>query len=296
MSSLFPSRLTRTLQVLRSKSTIKILLTICLYIIVIGLIWWVIPEYYYVDWIVGFRPAVRRLFTLKSPYLDGGIYNPPWAFIFLIPYAILPPKIGAILLSISTLFAMAFIVRQLGGNAIQMIVFLTIPQFAIKTITNPNIDFLAAFGFILPPQIGLLFLAIKPQIGIGVAIFWFIEAIRRGGMKEVVRVFAPVTIALLISFVVFGPYYLGAQTLILNDEVWWNYGLWPYVVPIGFSLIGLALRKHQLGFSIASSPFLSPYVASYSWPYAVLGLIKYPIEYLASSAGLWVIYVYLRFQ
>ena len=267
---------------------------IVLYIILIFLLWKFIPGHYYVDWIIGLRSATWKILSLRSPYTISGIYNPPWTFIPLIPLALLPPRLGAVLLSLLSFFSIIFIARKLGANLLQMVFFLAIPQFAFKAITNPNIDFLAAFGFILPPQIGLFFLAMKPQIGVAVAVFWLVESWRSGGWKKVLRVFAPVSIAFLLSFVIFGPYFMGAGYLVSSEEVWWDYKLWPFGIPIGFALLTLAVRKKIMGLSITASPFFSPYVASYSWPYALLGLFAYPIEYFVVYVGYWVVYLYMR--
>jgi len=57
---------------------------------------------------------------------------------------------------------------------------------------------------VLPPVVGLFFIAVKPQVGIAVAIFWFVEAARRGGGREVVKVFAPIAVALAAPLAVFG--------------------------------------------------------------------------------------------
>ncbi|MFN8462081.1 MAG: hypothetical protein U0X93_09975 [Anaerolineales bacterium] len=58
-------------------------------------------------------------------------------------------------------------------------------------------------GFVLPPQVGLILLAIKPQVGIGLGLYWFITIWKYKGLKEVAMAFAPVTILLLVSFVIY---------------------------------------------------------------------------------------------
>src|SRR5690606_38971700 len=67
-----------------------------------------------------------------------------------------------------------------------------------------NIDWLPLVGFVLPPQIGLFFILIKPQMGLAVALFWLVEAWREGGLREVIRVFGPVGAALALSLALYG--------------------------------------------------------------------------------------------
>lgn len=272
----------------------KFILIIPLYAIIIFILWRTFPEEYYVDWIYAFRPAVWEILSWRSPYNVQGVYNPPWTFIPLIPLAILPPKWGGIILSLISLFALLFIAIRLGANRYVALSFLLIPQIAFKTISNPNIDFLAAIGFILPPQIGLFFLAMKPQIGIAVAIFWFIESWRDGGWKQVVRIFSPISIALLISIIMYGPYFVNAVHLTDYETIWYSYPLWPYTIPVGLSLLFYAVQKREISYSIIGSPFVSPYVASYTYPFLLLGLVNTPIIYLAAYIGFWLIDIILR--
>ena len=140
---------------------IKLLFVLITYGSLLILLWFLFPEEYYVDWVYAFRPAVWELLSGHTPYTIPGVYNPPWTFILLIPLALVPPKLGAILLTLITFFSLLFIALRLGANNYIGLSFLVIPQIAFKTISNPNIDFLAAFGFILPPQIGLFFLAVN---------------------------------------------------------------------------------------------------------------------------------------
>lgn len=147
-----------------------------------------------------------------------------------------------------------------------------------------NVDWIAILGFLLPPQIGLFFVLLKPQIGLGVAIFWFVEAWRRGKIKEVVKVFAPVTLAYILSFIIFG--FWPARYLELPESVW-NTSMFPYSIAIGLVLLGLAIKNRSLNYSITASPLLSPYVAWYTWPVSILGLLPSQVSVWLAVAGLW---------
>jgi hypothetical protein len=71
-------------------------------------------------------------------------------------------------------------------------------------------------------------------MGSVVALFWLAEAWRKGRVREVVRVFAPFTIVLLVSFVLYGFYPL--EWVTVEVDQWWNASLWPMSIPIGLTL------------------------------------------------------------
>ncbi len=107
-------------------------------------------------------------------------------------------------------------------------------------------------GFALPPQIGLFFVTIKPQVGIGVVFFWLGMAWEKGKLKEVGRVFLPITIASLVSFILYGFWFLDMQSHVGGWNV--NASLWPYAIPVGIYLLCQAVRRKSLKLSAAASP------------------------------------------
>lgn len=263
------------------------------YTLLIYLLWRIFPEDYYVDWKYAFRPATLALISGKSPYIDTGVYNPPWALIPLIPFAFLPIKLGGILLTISNLVVFAYIVRRLGGNLFVMIAFLLTPQFGLKIILNPNIDFLAALGFLLPSQLGLFFILIKPQIGVAVVLYWLVIAFKKS-LREVARVFFPVGLASLLSIAIYGPYFFQAKTNLVDKNLWYEYPLWPYLIPVGLVLLTLAIRHQKIQWAISGSPFLTPYIASYSAVISLLGLVNNIDLFLPAFIGFWISHLLLR--
>ncbi len=189
-----------------------------------------------VDWQYSIRPAVFELLAGRSPYhLDLGIQGSwdPYAF-FNAPWALLPVAVGRALLAIITILSFAYTAHRLGGKPLAIGLLLVSPPVMHELLVG-NIDWLAALGFILPPQIGLFFVSIKPQVGIGVAIFWLVEAWRKGGWREVVRVFWPITAALALSMLIFGLWPLRFAT---QTGVGWNASLWPMSIPVGLGSAG----------------------------------------------------------
>lgn len=218
---------------------------------------------------MSFRPAARLLLELKSPYSTPGFYNPPWALLPLLPFALLPASLGAAFLFVINIFSFFFAAGKMRMNAIAFVVFLLFSGTLVNA-WNGNIEGLVALGFILPPQIGMLFVLVKPQFGIGVAAFWVARAWCEGGIGRVVRVVAPVGIALGISFVLFGFWPAGVPRL---ADVSWNTSLFPYGVSIGLILVGVSIWQNDIRFAIASSPFFAPYLAGHTWAAVWLGML-----------------------
>ncbi len=238
-----------------------------------------------VDWESAFRPAARTLLALRSPYDVEGYFNAPWAVLPLIPLAVLPDALGRAALLVVSLLGYAVVAYRLGAGRIALVAFLISPP-VLHGLLNANIDWLAMLGFLLPPQIGLFFVTIKPQIGVAVTVFWLIDAWREGGLREVARVFWPVTGVTLISFALFGlwPLRFGQEV-----GLWWNASLWPLSIPVGLALLVAAIRRRDQRPAMAASPCLSPYVLLHSWVGALAAIITLPWETVAAVVGLWAI-------
>ncbi|WKZ41239.1 MAG: hypothetical protein QY328_04190 [Anaerolineales bacterium] len=238
-----------------------------------------------VDWQTAFRPAALEILSLRSPYNVPGFFNPPWATIALIPFALFPEQVGRVLLIIAGFISYAFVAHKLGGKIWAVIALLLSPPVMHNTL-NGNIDWLAMLGVIMPPQIGLFFVTIKPQIGVAIVIFWLVESWRNGGWMETIRVFSPITLVTLVSFIFFGAWPLRAQVEI---DLWWNASLWPMSLPVGLVLLIASLRKRDMFFSMGASPCFSPYILLHSWVVAIYAVIRSTPETIAAVIGLWIL-------
>lgn len=138
---------------------------------------------------------------------------------------------------------------------------------------NGNIDALVLLGFVLPPQIGA-----------GVALYWLVESWRQKGFREVIRVFAPITAAWFVSFLLFGLWPLRGEQEV---DQWWNASLWPLFIPVGLGLIVAALRRRRIEYAMAASPCLSPYVLLHAWVGALAAILTLTAETVAVVIGLW---------
>jgi hypothetical protein len=223
------------------------------------------------DWPECFRPATIALIRGKNVYDVKGIFNPPWAFIPLIPFALLPWHIGSAALAVSGLISCGYAVYRLGGKPIDMLLMLISPP-VIQQIVDPNLDWLVMLGVLLPARWGLFLVMVKPQVGLAVAVFWLIEAWQRGKTAAVIHDFAPVVAASLISLWLYGLGPLGAKQLVAADH---NISLWPYAIPLGLGFLVLAVRRHAVKAALLASPLLTPYIGIYSMHVPMLGLLPH---------------------
>jgi len=243
------------------------------------------------DWGIFFRPAIIELFSGKTPYTLHIAY-PPWALLALAPLALLSPKVGSIIIVMLSPIMFGFIANRLGAKLLPTI-FFALSSPVIHNAINNNIDWLPALGLFMPPQIGLFFVLIKPQVGIGVAIYWLIEAWQKNRIKGVIKLVWPVTIAYLISFVLFGNWlFSGASTSIEMAQQNGAAGLFPWSVPAGLAVLFYALRKKLQTLSISASPLLSPYVAMHSWSSFLLGLVNFPALSIIACILSWIITIW----
>ena len=238
-----------------------------------------------VDWGHPFRPAALALISGHSPYHIGGFLNPPWALLPLTPLALLPEPVGRAALLLLSLLAFAFTAYRLGAKPVAMALFLLSPP-VLHCLLNGNLDWLVLLGFVMTPRIGLFLVSIKPQVGAAVALFWLVEAWRRGGGREIVRVFWPVTVCTLASFVLYGLWPLSFQDQLTQ---WWNASLWPFSIPVGLALLAAAFHHRRIEYAMGAGPCLSPYVLLHAWSGAIIALVPSIPELAAAVAGIWLL-------
>ncbi len=261
----------------------QIILLVLAVIVVVAIMSFTLPPA--VDWRTAFRPAARELISGRSPYNVEGFFNAPWALLPLVPLALLPESIGRAVLVVVSLVTFAYTAHRMGARPLASLFFLLSPP-VLHGLLNGNIDWLATLGFILPPQVGLFFIATKPQIGVAVGVYWLAEAWRVKGWREVLRVFGPVTVTMLLSFVLFGPWPLRFEREL---SLWWNASLWPASIPVGLALLVTAIRKRRIEYAIGASPCLSPYILLHSWVGALLAVVASVPETIAAVVGLWIL-------
>ncbi len=251
-----------------------------------------VPPALGIDWRQTYRPASLAMLQGHNPYdvevaPDAPFFAAPWGLLPLLPVALLPTELGRAIVMVGGLFVFAYTAKKLGATPVAMIAFLLSPP-VMHSIVNANVEWLPLLGFVLPPPIGLFFIAVKPQTGFAVGIFWLVEAWRTGRMRKVVRTFAPITGAFLISFVLYGLWPLQLGT-VLKYGSGFNSSLWPLSLPVGLALLVTSIQKRQMAYAMPASPCLSSYVLFHSWSSAMAALITLPLQLITAVVGLWIV-------
>jgi len=244
-----------------------------------------------IDWHLTFRPAVMVMLTGGNPYTDGRVLAPfagaPWILLLLAPFGYLPESIGRGFLFSVSLFCFGYAAWRMNAKPAALIAFLVSPV-VFHCLLNSNLEFLPILGFVLPPWVGLFFLAAKPQMGSVVALLWLLQAWRRGRWREVLRVFGPVVLTTLVSFALYG--WWPANTLKIME---WsrdiNASLWPMSIPVGLAMIVTAYKRMDVRYAIAASPLISPYLLFHSWAGALFAVVSSTGETIAAVAGMWIL-------
>jgi hypothetical protein len=239
------------------------------------------------DYINYFRPAVSRILEGQSPY-GNGVFNPPWALLIYVPLSFVSSGLASSTLITMALFGFWFVGYRLGGKPWQLALMITSPYF-FNSAFSGNLDWVTALAFILPARWGLFAAVIKPQLSIGLIIFWLVEAFRSGRLKLVITTFAPVSIAYGLSLAVYGLYPLTSGSLL---DQWWNISNFPYSAWLGVALLIFSIRKQEKPAAIASGLFLSPYVSSNHLTAGILTLLRYPAEFSAAILVTWLWWIY----
>jgi len=263
-----------------------IFLGVCTYIIVT-----MVPAGLGIDWRLTYRPAALAFLRGQNPFNvevspEAPFFAAPWGLIPLLPLALLPVEVGRALVMLVGIFAFSIAAHRMGAKPITMAVFLLSPP-VVHTILNANIEWMPILGFVMPPSIGLFFVTVKPQTGFAVAIWWLFDAWRKGGLGLVIRTFAPVTIAYLISFAIYGLWPLGMFNAI-GYGTGFNSSLWPLSIPIGLVLLVTSIKKRDIKYAMPASPFLSPYVLFHAWSSAVFAFVSEPVQLTVIVLGLWI--------
>ncbi|MFP3852850.1 MAG: hypothetical protein ACLFWD_01005 [Anaerolineales bacterium] len=236
-----------------------------------------------VDWEIAFRPAALAVVNGESPYSIPGFFNPPWTIIPLIPLAVLPARIGWGLYTVIGFLILGLLAIRFKANRITFALLLSSPP-VLHGVLNGNLDWLALSGLLFPRWLGLFFISMKPQIGIGVAVYWIVNTYQRDGGKNLLLLLAPIGTISVISILMFGPWPLRSTQEI---DLWWNASLWPWSIPFGLAFLLLAIRDKKEELSLVSSPMLSPYVLLHSWVSSLFAVLKNTRASILVIGGIW---------
>lgn len=228
-----------------------------------------------------------------NPYRLERFVNPPWAAVFLAPFA-LPPLEVAVLLQLCLYFCLlTLIIYKYGGNRTG--VFLTLTSFmAMDNALELGIDWLPAIGLLMPPALSGVFLLVKPQIALGVGMTYTRRQILQGGVFML--------IFLLVTLLIWGYWpdemQSAVQRYTYDDQPTNPYNIapsavlpWPVSYLIGLTLGWTAFKRKDAALSILAWLFFVPYILFYSLllHFAVL-TVRLPLLAKIIYGALWLIY------
>ncbi len=246
------------------------------------------PEWFTgVDWHI-FYYATQLFLHGGNPYTYGTgfgkVYEPFWTYLFLAPFAVVPFWIGRILMAVAGYLAYGISAIKMGAKNWQLVLFM-FSSTVLGELYQGNITWLVLLGLWMPPQIGLFFILMKPQIGAGVALYWAYKAWVDGGWKQVARTFAPVTIAYGISFLLYGFWIKELATMPRNPAgIMW----FPWLVPSGIILLFFSLKNKNMKLAGIATPMLAPYATRENFNSSLLCLFEYPKLFIAAWIVLWI--------
>lgn len=226
------------------------------------------------DWLLVFDKVPRAVLHGESPYSIRPFVNPPWTVLLLMPFSLLTPELGRGAAFVLCALALIYVAWRLHARPLAIAALLLSPT-VIGALIAGTFDAFLLPALFLPPVWALFFLLIKPQIGMGVAIFYFVQAWRKKGILEVFRTFAPVTAAYIVSALLF-PVWVNRLLHMTSDP--WNRSLFPYAIPLGLFFLWLAIRRDNVFFALAATPFFSPYLTFYSYLIVQVALLHEDVE------------------
>lgn len=221
------------------------------------------------DWRECYEPAAQHMLAGESPYRVGCFYNPVWGTLFIAPFTVLGRASFAAWLFVS-LIGLALATRHFGGEWwIVPLVWLSPPVYSL--LRQGQIDWLVYLSVIVPPWLGAFLVLLKPQIGIGLAALLTARVWRRGGVGSVIRVWAPPSVLLVLSFALYGNW-LDRSVEIASAS--WNVSVWPDGVPFGVALLLLAVYRDSVPLALIAGPLLAPYYNYFSLTGVVLAFVR----------------------
>lgn len=220
------------------------------------------------DWLKIYYPTAHRFLAGLSPYdklyPDCGycvFVNPPWTLFITIPLTVLPAQLSRGLIFIFSIISIIFFGWKIKASPLT-IVFILLSPTVIGSLLAGNLDLILLPAFFLPAPIALIILMIKPQIGLGLAIFYFISLISGRNWKALIYTFTPVSLAFFLSAIFFPGWISIISDMAANP---WNRSIFPYGIPVAIFLIIISVKDKNKLLSIGASPFLSPYLTFYSY-------------------------------
>jgi len=256
-------------------------------VVIIVVLVYQVESFYATDFRAYFYPATRLFWTGQNPYTVPGFYNPPWLLALLAPFALLPERWAQAAFFACALCALLLVCYKLRLGRLGTLAFLlSFP--AVYSLLYGNLEWLVLLGLLLPPRVGVFFMLIKPQVGMGALVCWIVQAWRKRGARGVLGLLWPVGLAVLLSMAIYGPWPLGFATAADNSTMHGlNVSAWPWLLPLGFYLVAETIKTPDLKKSLLIGPALSPHLVQGSWCGLFIALGDRPVAMVLANVVMW---------
>jgi hypothetical protein len=225
------------------------------------------------DWLRNYKPAILATVTGGDPYRIEGVYNPPWTFAMLAPFALLPDRIARGVLIVVALASFLYVFTRITGDFVTASILAASPQ-VLDLLLMGNIDWLVIWAYVAPPWAAAILAAIKPQMTIGLFVYWL--------TKRQWRAMLPVAGLTVASFALYGLWFLRLDVVAAD----WNASLWPLSIIPGLLLLVHGLKNNRKNWAIGASPLFAPYINFHSW-IAAFAFVKSRWVALAVVSASW---------
>ena len=256
------------------------------FLIIVVLVYQIKPLYAY-DFRTYFYPASRLFIVGQNPYAVDGFYNPPWLLIAMIPFALLPEQWAqAVFLSTAMCTFLLVCAKLRLGRLSTLAFLLSFPT--IYSLLYGNLEWLVLLGLLLPPQIGVFLVLIKPHVGLGIFLYWVIQAWRKERTSGVFKLLWPLLTVALISMLIYGPwplrFALAAESSTTRGL---NASAWPWLLPLGFYIAFEMVEQPDLKKSLLIGPALSPHLVEGSWCGLFIAFSDRPVAMVLANLAVW---------
>lgn len=242
-----------------------------------------------IAWFYG--PAARMALSGVSPYelnnvanSQGPFADPPWIVLAAIPFAYLPDVWGRAAWMAAGFMGYGFVLYRMKAPLIGAALFLSSPM-VIWSVMAGQVEWLILIGLVIPRPFGLPLLLLKPQMGALLALYWAIDAWRDGGIAAVIRLVAPLTGLLLISFVLYGFWPLEMLRFTTPD---FRARVWPFGLPFAAAALVTAIRRREEFWAGVAGPLIAPFIKFHSWAMSLIWFVGDTTMMIVGWIAIWV--------
>ncbi len=241
------------------------------------------------DWRILFYPAAKTPF---NPYTIRTFNYPPWTVFIVYPLSFFSLAVSQAANISLNLVIFGLLVKYRKGTLLALLLTLTSYPF-LTLISNGNVEWIPALGYLIPNGFGFFLLLTKPQSGSLAAIDWFLKS-----KNKIWFVLIP-AIGVICSFFLwknwvqnFWANQLWVNKIILAHSSI-NFSLFPWTIPLGIVLLYYVVKVRGPNselYGCLATFCLVPYFSVHSLiiPFALLSA-RYPRIAIAVSILLWLI-------